>query len=189
MMIAVFLFVSIIFTLILWVRPPNITIGGVQAMAVSGSTVQVTSSGFNVNLGANISVQNPNFFSVGLKTLKLQLFYPINNTAIGSGQENNIDIRANEQTNFTFPFTLQYTLADDPSHAVLTSLASKCLDNEDLTVNYKITLGLRIIVATISPVISNSFTFACPLTESELSGLISGSGINLRSLSSVGDAF
>jgi len=181
LMIAIFLIVSIIFTIILWVRPPDVGIGAVQPMSTNGSAFQLTSAGLNVDLGVNISVQNPNFFSVSLKTLKLQLFYPINNTAIGSGQKNDIVIRSNEQTNFTFPFTFQYTLASDPSRTVLTDLANKCTANQDLTVNYKITLGLQIVVATISPVISNSFTFACPLNGSELLGL-SGAGLSLRNL-------
>lgn len=104
-------------------------------------------------------MNNPNFFSVSLKHLKLevripnyyllldahirsQLFYPINNTALGNGEEDNIKINSNQQTNFTFPFALKYITADDPSKAVLTDLASKCVGGQDLKINYKITVSI-----------------------------------------------
>jgi hypothetical protein len=59
---------------------------------------------------------------------------------MGGGQKDNIVIRANQLTNFTFPFALQYNIADDPGHTVLTDLAAKCTGNTQLTVNYKITV-------------------------------------------------
>jgi len=134
----------------------------------------INGTGIELNLGVPITVENPNFFSVSLKKLKLEIFYPINNTPIGSGQKNDINIRANQQTNFTFPFALQYKIANDPGQAVLTDLAAKCVGNTNVKVNYKITLGLHIIVATISPTISNSFSFDCPLTEDDINKLING---------------
>jgi len=171
-MIVIFLLVSIVLTIILWVRPPNVGIGSVTPQVADGSVYTINSTGIDLNLGVDISVDNPNFFSVSLKHLKLEIFYPINNTAIGGGQKDNIVIRANQLTNFTFPFALQYNIADDPGHAVLTDLAAKCVANTPVGVNYKITLGLHIIVATVSPVISNSFSFQCPLSASDINKII-----------------
>lgn len=79
-----------------------------------------------------------------------QIFYPINNTALGTGEKDNINIGANQPTNFTFPFALQYKTADDPSKAVLTDLASKCVGGQDLKVNYKITVSTEDITIRLN---------------------------------------
>ncbi|KAJ7125477.1 hypothetical protein C8R43DRAFT_29726 [Mycena crocata] len=178
-MIIIFLFVTIVLSLVLWLRPPSISFGDVAPMT-SGSAVQLTGNGINLNMGVNISVDNPNFFAVTFKKITAEIYYPINNTAIGNGTANNLVFESNAQTNFTFPFTIDYSTSLDPQNLILLDLAKKCgiLGNKsNLSVDYKITLGLQILFVTISPSISNSFSFACPLDADDLSSLLGGAGI------------
>ncbi|KAJ7741536.1 hypothetical protein DFH07DRAFT_964884 [Mycena maculata] len=182
-MIIILLLVTILLALVLWLRPPSINFGNVAPTSTSsGSTVQVTSDGININMGVNISVENPNFFAVNFKKITAQIYYPINNTAIGNGTANSIDITSHAQTNFTFPFSIDYSTSLDPDDKILLDIAEKCgfigSGKTNIIVDYKITLALQILFVTISPSISNSFSFACPVTESDLEGL-KGSGINL----------
>lgn len=103
---------------------------------------------------------------------------------------NNIVFRSNQETNVTFPFALDYQASNDPNYQVLTSLAEKCGVNggaqSPITVNYKITvrldfhmistrftnfiikLGLEILFFVVSPVVSNSVSFACPASAQQI---------------------
>lgn len=72
-------------------------------------------------------------------------------------------------TNFTFPFALVYTKSIDPTLAIITDIASKCLGSQsELTVRYKITIGVRVFFVTISPSISNTLSFTCPISTNDL---------------------
>jgi hypothetical protein len=76
-----------------------------------------------------------------------QIFYPINNTKLGNGNESNIDFHAHSQTNFTFPIIITYQTSLDPSNKILVDIATKCGfigggAKTQITVNYKITVGL-----------------------------------------------
>lgn len=55
-----------------------------------------------------------------------QIFYPINNTLVGGGTLKNLEITDHKQTNFTLPFSLNYTESIDPSFAILKDIASRC---------------------------------------------------------------
>jgi len=171
-MTTVFLIISILLSLALWVRPPNITI----ATPVQNSTQPFTFQNGELafNLGVNITVDNPNYFSVDLKKVQLDLTYPIDNYPVGGGVKQNIDIKSNTQTNFTFPFSLDYNIADTSGTAVLQDIVTKCNANQDLTVKYNLKLSIRIIIVTVNPTISNSFTFGCPVDASELQKILGG---------------
>lgn len=67
-----------------------------------------------------------------------QLTYPINNYPVGGGVKENIDIGSNTQTNFTFPFSLNYNVSDTSSTAVLQDIVTKCKAKQDLTVEYNL---------------------------------------------------
>ena len=59
----------------------------------------------------------------------------------------NIKFQDHTQTNFTFPVTIEYDSADDPSGAVITDLATKCGVNpsvaaSDVSVTVRIKVGL-----------------------------------------------
>jgi len=184
-LIALLLFVSIVLAFILWVRPPSVSIGQVSTIAQNGSAIQLQQNGITVNLGVNISVNNPNHFSIDFQQIKAEIIYPINNTNVGQGILNNVVIRSNAQTNLTFPFSLDYITSIDPQHLILVDLAQKCGlvgSKRNISVKYKITLKLLILIIPISPVISNSFDFACPIDASDLSALIKSAGIDINGL-------
>lgn len=67
-----------------------------------------------------------------------QLTYPINNYPVGGGVKQNIDIKSNTQTNFTFPFSLNYNISDTSGTAVLKDIVAKCTAKQDLTVKYNL---------------------------------------------------
>jgi len=179
LMTTVFLIVSIVLALALWVRPPSIGIGSVKTMEDNGATIQQMSDGVKINLGVNISVTNPNYFSVDFKKIQAEIIYPINNMPIGGGYASDIVFKSTSQTNFTFPFSLVYNSTVDSGGQVIVDLATKCGVNggtkTNINVNYKITLGIRILLFTISPVISNQFNFPCPLKASDISKFLGGS--------------
>jgi hypothetical protein len=81
-----------------------------------------------------------------------------------------VELPSGSTTNFTFPFALIYTKSIDPSSTIITDIASKCLSSppSDLTIHYKITVGVRVFVVTIAPTISNSLSFACPIDKTSL---------------------
>lgn len=85
-----------------------------------------------------------------------------------------------------FPFQVNYTTAYDSDTTVLRDIAGRCgflqdgsTARSDLTVNYRIVLKLKVAAISVSPSFSSSASFACPLSESDISGLLSSNGINL----------
>lgn len=178
-------FILIILALVLWMRPPNIVVGGVDPLQRNGGTIQLVENGISANLGVNISVDNPNYFAVDFKRIEAQIFYPINNTQIGGGVARDVVFNAHSQRNWTFPFTINYTTTLDPSRQILADLAQRCGvlgGKRNLSVSYRITLALRILLITVSPVIKNSLSFECPIDPTDLENLIKSAGTNLGSL-------
>ncbi|KAF9227652.1 hypothetical protein BS17DRAFT_774096 [Gyrodon lividus] len=176
LMIVVFLIISIFLALALWIHPPNIIVGDVQS-TTTGSEIQILSNGIQINLGIPIYVSNPNYFSVSFSSIKANIYYPINHTLIGGGQQNDVTFPSHTNKNFTFPFSVEYTTTLPSSGQILTDLLDKCgvggTAKTDITVDYDITLGLRILFFTVSPTISNSASFVCPLSASDISSLTS----------------
>jgi len=183
LMTTVFLIVSIVLTLALFIRPPSITIGSV--VPTSGDSNPATGNGIRVALGVDISVSNPNYFDVDFQKIEVELLYPINNNNIpvGGGIATNLNFKSRVQTNFTFPFVLSYNSTEAQATAIFTDLATKCGvtggTKSNLDVNYKISLGIRILMVVISPVISNTFSFPCPISSSEISKLVNGLNLSL----------
>jgi len=175
-LITLFLVVSIALSLVLWIRPPNIQIGQVQS---SGGLQRLSNGGFQVNLSTVISVDNFNYFDVAMRKIEVDVFYPINNSPIGGGVANNILFKSDTETNFTFPFALTYNPSSDASGQVLADIATKCGvgggQRSDISVNYQLTLGIQVLLFTLSPVISNVFTFPCPIKASDISKIFGGS--------------
>jgi len=178
-MIAILLIVSIVLTLAIFLRPPDIQFSGVQPSTSSGSAVEATNNDLKVNLGIGISVRNPNFFSVTFKSINVDVTYPINNTQIGGGSQNHVVFPSNSKTSFTFPFTIEYSQAKDPQGQILTDIATKCgfipgSAKKQLTVKYTLKLAIQILFVTISPPISNNANFDCPFNLNDIKPLISG---------------
>jgi hypothetical protein len=166
----------------LWIRPPNIIVGSGDnsTSPAVAQGVNLLSDGFQVNMDLPIQVNNPNYFSVTLTRVYAQIFYPINNTLVGNGTVNNVKLPSGSTTNFTFPFALVYTESIDPNLSILRDIASKCIGSSkaDLTVHYKLTVGVRVFFVTISPTISNSLSFTCPIDASVLEGLLKSLGLS-----------
>jgi len=174
LMTTVFLIVSIVLALALWIRPPSITIGSVQPL--SGTSTLTSSGGITVDLGVQLSVANPNYFSVDFTKIDLELFYPINNTKLGGGNTT-IDFKSRSLTNFTFPINFSYNTSNDQQGVILRDLAAKCGvggKKSNLDIDYKIFLGIRFLIVTIFPEISNSFSFPCPISTADVSKLLAG---------------
>jgi len=177
-MTAFLLIVGIILTGALWIRPPNITFNGV-VFAENATKVSVITDGFTINLQLNISVSNPNFFSATFSNISAIATYPLgNSTNIGGGSLSNVNFASHSTDQVVlFPFTVQYTESEDPGFKIAEDIAAKCgFPNGtpgDITVNYVLTLKIRII-AQISPSFSSSASFPCPLTAAELGGLAGG---------------
>jgi len=176
-MTIILLLLSIIATLGLWIRPPNITFNGV-VFSTDGNKVELQTNGFKINLNLNISVNNPNYFSATFENISAVATYPISNTSsIGGGSLSNVKFSSHTNTQLLFPFVLDYQTSDDPSLAIAKDIATKCgvlgSTTSDIKVNYVLKLKIKIL-ATITPSFSSSATFACPLTADELKGLAGG---------------
>lgn len=105
------------------------------------------------------SVTNPNYFAVSFKSIDAkvrehpsdcaiahihQAYYPINNTLVGTGNESGITFNSNKQTNFTFPFTMEFSTNMTSGTPILTDLAQKCGVGggavQDITINLDVTV-------------------------------------------------
>lgn len=177
MMITIFLIISILLALLMWVRPPDAIVGSV-ATSTTQNAVELDSGSITVNLGINITVVNPNYFAVSFKSITVEAYYPINNTStlVGNGTETGITFNSNSQTNFTFPFSLEFSADTSSDIDILTNLASKCGVGggaaEDITVNLDITVGLRVLFFVVYPVLSIPASFVCPISASDISSLL-----------------
>ncbi|KAJ3796939.1 hypothetical protein GGU11DRAFT_828263 [Lentinula aff. detonsa] len=179
LMIAVFLIVSIVLALALVQFTPTVTNN-----TLIKTQIQFQTSGIVVPLEVNISVNNPDYFSVDLKQVTLDLTYPLdgNDTAIGNGSTSDITFHSHSNTTFTFPFEINYQFSTDPNYAILLDMASKCGilggSQSDITIDYNIKVDLKIIFIPVSPTISNSFSISCPFDESELEDFIKSLGLS-----------
>ncbi|TRM62620.1 hypothetical protein BD626DRAFT_51951 [Schizophyllum amplum] len=178
LMTAVFLILSILLALALWIRPPNIVVGELDTTSGSGgSVVQFSSDGLKINLAVNISVTNPNYFGVSLSDVTADLKYPIDgdDKDVGGGSLDNVDFPSHTTKDIKFPFSIDYQLTDDPDYSVLMDLVSKCglsgSSSGEITVDYKIKLGIKFLFINVSPSISNSYSFACPIDTSNAGDL------------------
>ncbi|KAG0178105.1 hypothetical protein DFQ29_003950 [Apophysomyces sp. BC1021] len=82
---------------------------------------------FNINMGFQFSVENPNIEQLTFETIKAMAYYPTApHQQIGGGELRDLHIDAYGTTNFTFPFHIQYDPAKDPQHAILMDIISKC---------------------------------------------------------------
>jgi hypothetical protein len=188
-LIFLFLLISILLSLALWIRPPNVVIGDISTPS-NGSAIQLQNEGVAINLAVPVSVNNPNYFSVKFDSIDASIFYPINNTNIGGGSVKNLEITTGQQTNFTLPFTINYNLSEDPNFEILSNLAGHCgflpgQPTSQITVSYKIKLNFKILFIPIKPTISNDISFDCPLKLSDVEDLLKAAGIDLSSLTSL----
>jgi len=182
-MSVVLLVVSIVLALALWIRPPNVIVGTVTLASSNPLQINTAQEEVTINFGVNISVNNPNYFGVAFQSINADIIYPINNTRVGGGQLSDVVFKPNQQTNVTFPLAIDWKASSDPSYAILTDLAKKCGlgggSQSQISVTYKLTLGLRILFFVVSPTVSNPVSFDCPADASQLESFLKSLGINL----------
>ncbi|XP_006457960.1 hypothetical protein AGABI2DRAFT_190346 [Agaricus bisporus var. bisporus H97] len=177
----VFLVVSIILAFLLWVRPPALTIGNIEPVPQGGSLFTTSTDpeggiSLKIHVQLNITIDNPNTFSVDLKKVDAKLTYPINDVPIGGGNATNIKFPAHTRTEWLFPFDILYRSSKDPGGAVLSDLLRKCTAKENLNINYEITPDVGILFVSASPTISNTLSLPCPVDPKDLAGLLGGAG-------------
>ncbi|KAG1756607.1 uncharacterized protein EDB91DRAFT_1093568 [Suillus paluster] len=174
LMVVVFFIVSILLALIMWVRPPDAVVGTVGT-STNQSAVQTGSGSIIVNLGVDIAVTNPNYFSISFTSIDAKAYYPINNTLVGTGNQTGITFNANSQTNFTFPFAVEFSTNMSSSTQIISDLATKCGVNgavQDISLTIDITLGLRILSWVVYPTVSIPASFTCPISAADISSLL-----------------
>jgi len=170
-MTVLFLIISIALSLAMWLRPPDITFGSIQA-PTSGSAIQATTSQITINLLIPIDVKNPNFFTAGFQQISAKAWYPLTGVEVGGGETNNIAFAANTETSFKFPLAIVYSQAKDPNGAMLKDISDRCgftgNPKKNIDVKYTITLSIRIVAWTITPSFTGTTGFACPLTKDQI---------------------
>jgi len=174
--IALWMIIGIILALVLYLRPPNVVIGNAQLATTN--QVQNVDGGLKINVEIPIEVINPSYLDVDLSKVYATIFYPINHTRIGNGSLTDTKLPAFTTMNFTFPFSLEYTSDIDPSQAIITDILNKCLGKEQLTVQYDLTVGVKVLSVTVSPSISNNASFACPFDASSASSVLGGLNVS-----------
>ncbi|KAL7425051.1 hypothetical protein Q5752_000739 [Cryptotrichosporon argae] len=171
--IALLIIISVILAILLYVRPPNVVLNNIS---IGSDAVSTTTSGFSISISLGITVANPNWFDADFKEISADVRYPGNNTNIfGGGELYNVDFKGYTQSTFDFPLALNYSSSLDPDGTVLSDILTKCGLNggttEDLTIDYTLYLKLSILGVKISPSVSSSASFACPLTSSDLESI------------------
>ncbi|XAO25632.1 hypothetical protein I312_104460 [Cryptococcus bacillisporus CA1280] len=135
--------------------------------------VSLTSDGLTVSFDLSISVSNPNWFDANFKEITATARYPGNNTnTFGGGTLYNLDFKGYTESTFNFPFTLKYVY---PNKVILNDLIKKCGISgsaQDITIDYDLNMKLKILGITIDPTISNSASFECPITASDIESII-----------------
>jgi len=145
---------------------------GLQEFAVNGTS-------WDINVGLLIGIDNPNIESATLSDMNATAFYPTNPTLpVGGGYLASQGVSSNAVTNFTFPFSIVYDPAVDTNQAILTDIATKCGllggPKQQLTINYKIQLAVKVLFITVYPTVSSSASFDCPIQNGQLPELPSG---------------
>ncbi|CAO3679280.1 unnamed protein product [Rhizopus stolonifer] len=161
---------------------PSVDLAGVSTSPVNGgSQVTFTGGTFNINFGLIISLNNPNLLTIDLTNLKATAYYPNPNgkgrTQIGGGYLAEQFVPTYSHFNFTFPFAIEYDTTLDADQSVLNDIVSRCgltgEEKQDLTIDYSIQLTAKVLFIKISPTISSSTSFTCPISAN---GALGGLG-------------
>ncbi|CAO3600123.1 unnamed protein product [Absidia cylindrospora] len=140
------------------------------------------SGAFNINLGLNFTIVNPNLEGLIFEKIKAIAYYPIQpDRPLGGGNMTNLRINPAATTQFIFPFQIHYDPSVDPGYAILFDMMTKCgllgvPQKQDITVNYDLKPTVRVIGVPVSPTIRQSASFPCPIQGGQLSmpkGLLS----------------
>ncbi|KAH7102394.1 hypothetical protein BKA62DRAFT_656418 [Auriculariales sp. MPI-PUGE-AT-0066] len=171
-LLTLLLIFSIVLTIAVYVRPPDVSIGSV-ALDTDAKTgaIERNSTALIIHLNVPITVVNPNFFDAAVTKVTATALYPIGSKEIpiGGGEKSGIVFKKGTNSTINFPLSFAYLTSIDPDKSVITDIAAKCGAGQRLPIKYAIKLDLKIVIPTISPTFSGSTTFPCPVSSGDLS--------------------
>lgn len=175
-MFAFVLIVGIVFALAMFIKPPNLTVNRYEV-----GNAGYNGSALTAQLNLSVTITNPSYFSIGLRDFEAQAFWPGVDTELGSSELDDIDFGSNSKTTFPVPIEFAYSPSLNSSSEILSDIIDKCgltsgSTKGDLTVDYTINLGVRILGVTVHPKISKSASFECPFDLSDITSLAGSSG-------------
>ncbi|KAI8099535.1 uncharacterized protein BX664DRAFT_272802 [Halteromyces radiatus] len=131
-------------------------------------------SPFNINLGLNFTILNPNVEGLMFDKIRAIAYYPTNPThSLGGGTMTNLGISSASTTQFIFPFQIHYDPLSDSRFSILNDILTKCglmgsTVKQDIMVNYDLKPTVRVIGLPISPTIHQSVSFPCPIQNGQI---------------------
>ncbi|KAI0320743.1 hypothetical protein OF83DRAFT_1169094 [Amylostereum chailletii] len=196
-LVALFLIIGVVLTLVLYVRPPAFNTGSIGVQ--NDTPFAVVDNGLQINLQLPIQrvsfllyfstgqsyttdrINNPNYFSASLRRVDADVFYNPNATLIGNGNVSDVSIPINGGANFTFPIVVTYTSDIDPSGNVLRDILMTCFVRSDQNLHFSFNLRVRIRLFSITvslPTIHGNQNVRCPIPESEIQNALGGLGVS-----------
>ncbi|KAF8939539.1 hypothetical protein EDD21DRAFT_366751 [Dissophora ornata] len=142
-----------------------------------------------ITLVANIEVNNPNPIGFNFESIVATAYYPNYTPSIGGGNLTNVDFPKKSNTTIHFPIAASYSGSENPGYTVIKDIFTKCgltgSTATDLTINYDLTLSIKIIGIKISPTIKNQHvSLPCPANITDIANNIPGGLTSLLGSSS-----
>ncbi|KAI8875084.1 hypothetical protein K501DRAFT_218547 [Backusella circina FSU 941] len=141
-----------------------------------------SATSINISSSIAITVQNPNIEGLTFSMIKADAYYPSPyNVYIGGGEVDNVHIESKGVTQFTFPFSVLVDSQESGDQGAIMDLVTRCgLDGstaKNIDLDLKIYPTVHIGVIPITPTISKSVSFPCPLKTEDISGLFGSGGL------------
>jgi hypothetical protein len=137
----------------------------------------VNGTSWTISTQLSIQVINPNIEHVTFSEVKAVAYYPTTRNqnprpSVGGGDLSNVHINSQATTNISFPFQIIYNPEQDTAQAILSDIAAKCGllggPKSQLTVDYDLTLTIKVIFVTLSHTLPEKATFDCPIQNGQL---------------------
>ncbi|KAI8068374.1 hypothetical protein BC940DRAFT_299812 [Gongronella butleri] len=135
--------------------------------------VNTSTSSFQINLGLNFTITNPNVESIHFEKIRAIAFYPgVDSVSIGGGNISNVDVGQATATQLILPLELHYDTSMDPGHTMLYDIMTRCgligTSKQNLAVTFLLKPSLRVIGVPLSPTIREATSFPCPIQPGQL---------------------
>ncbi|KAG2225373.1 hypothetical protein INT45_005617, partial [Circinella minor] len=172
--IAIIIIIIVFVVLLATFTMPTMDFAGVTSSPTNQSEVSYNGDVLNFNFGLLINIKNPNVLSIDLSNINATAYYPDSSSPsgklkIGGGYMDYQHIESHSDSNFTFPFAINYDPFSDSHKTILNILIDKCGlaggETQDLTVDYTINLTAKLLFVKVNPTINSSASFKCPLTK------------------------
>lgn len=173
---------GVIMSLALFARPPRFVVSHIVPILDSQKLFSVNSTSLGVQFGANITVDNPNYFTIVLPSVITQLTYPINKTPIGLGSKADIVFHSNSRTEIFYPISILYEVSKDPAGLVINDIISRCDSNDRLLeIDLEVTVSIKVLFITARPKILAHKSIACPVSGGDIRAILQGAQISAPS--------